>query len=112
MKKTCLLALTMLLSATGVNAADNDKSKDDSDAAAAAGEKAKPQDDQDKVICRTDHSTSSRVEIKRTCLTRRQWSDLAAQTRKDVNDFNNRMNKYQAPTNPNQSAGAGGVSPY
>jgi hypothetical protein len=107
MKRTCLLALMVMMSAASVSAADDNDKNDDSKA--AASNKNKDKNDPDKVICRTDHSTSSRVEIRRTCLTRKQWADLAAQTRKDVNDFNNRMNRYQAPTNPYQ--GGGGVSP-
>ena len=72
MKKTLVLALIALVSATGATAA--------APAPAAA--------DSEKKICKTERVTGSRTRTQRICLTEAQWRELAAETRKDIDDFN------------------------
>lgn len=80
MKRTCLLALTLLVSATAVSAANDDKNNDNK--TAATDQKPKPA--KEKKICRTDNATGSRVEVRRTCMTKAEWDALAANTQRDL----------------------------
>ncbi|WEK47117.1 MAG: hypothetical protein P0Y56_02190 [Candidatus Andeanibacterium colombiense] len=72
MRLTATLAVLLLTTTVSVSAAD---------------EKA-PVDKKDKVICRTDKMTGSRTRVRRTCMTRAQWDDLAAKTKKGLDEFN------------------------
>jgi hypothetical protein len=45
----------------------------------ASGSPAAKQDGPEKVICKKEIATGSRVAARRTCLTERQWRERAAQ---------------------------------
>jgi hypothetical protein len=98
MKTTCLLALMVLVSAASVSAAD-DKDKDDSKTAATS-DKDKAQSDLDKVICKTSHATGSRVEVKRTCMTRREWAEASERSSRDLHNLERSQNGAQPQVNP------------
>ena len=42
---------------------------------------------EEKVICKTEKVTGSRTKTKRICMTEQEWAQLAAETRKDVDDL-------------------------
>ncbi|MGX7895369.1 hypothetical protein [Tsuneonella sp. HG222] len=50
-----------------------------SDKAAAASE--------EKLICRSDKMTGSRLKVRKVCMTKAQWDELAVNTRKGLNDY-------------------------
>jgi hypothetical protein len=61
--------------------------------AAQADEIAKAADatpQEEKKICRTEQVTGSRTRRNRICLTKAEWDKVAADTQKNVNDFQNR----------------------
>lgn len=45
---------------------------------------ATPTADAEKVICKQDKQTGSRVASRKTCLTARQWRERAAQAQEDL----------------------------
>ena len=68
--------------------------------ALATGSVAIAQDDDDaskseKVICKTKKVTGSRTKVKRTCMTKAQWDELAERTKKSMDDFS--RNAGQVP---------------
>jgi hypothetical protein len=67
--KTVVLIASLLLSGTAV-AAEN---------TADAGDKKK-----DKLICRNQTPTGSRLGSTRVCMTESQWTEMRRQTRTDV----------------------------
>jgi hypothetical protein len=71
MNKTLVLALIALVSATG---------------AAAAGP-APAAADSEKKICKTERVTGSRTRTQRICLTEAQWRELAANTKRGVDEL-------------------------
>jgi hypothetical protein len=73
MFKSGAVGLMMLMAATGVSASANDESQ--------------PAEKKQKMICKTDGVTGSRLKKKRTCMTAQQWDELRAQTQKDIGDF-------------------------
>lgn len=104
MKRTCLLALAMLVSATAVSAADKDK---DDDKTAAADKKAKSDSDPNKMICRSERTTGSLLDVHRICHTRAEWNQIEQDSRRNVDNFVNRQ--YRTPEAQNPANGAGGV---
>jgi hypothetical protein len=65
---------------------------------AKAGD-ASPQEE--KKICRTEQVTGSRTRRNRICLTKAEWDKLAADTQKNVSDFQTRTSSTpQAPSGP------------
>jgi hypothetical protein len=74
MFKSCAAGLMILMAATAVSASANDEP--------APVEKKKQ-----KMICKSDGVTGSRLKSKRTCMTAEQWDELRAQTQKDIGDF-------------------------
>jgi hypothetical protein len=50
---------------------------------AAAGSTAKP-DDLDRVVCRAEEQTGTRLPPKKTCHTKREWEEIAVQTRQNL----------------------------
>jgi len=44
-------------------------------------------DAKEKKICRSEKVTGSRARVNRICLTEAQWRDLAAQTKKSIDDY-------------------------
>jgi hypothetical protein len=45
-----------------------------------AGSTAKP-DDLDRVVCKSEEETGTRLPPKKTCHTKREWNDIATETR-------------------------------
>lgn len=45
----------------------------------------------EKKICRTETVTGSLVSKRRICMTRQEWDKLAADTRKNIDNFANRQ---------------------
>lgn len=50
----------------------------------------------EKVICKTKKVTGSRTKVNRTCMTKREWDELAQQTRRDVNGLERDANQVEA----------------
>ncbi|KPL67719.1 hypothetical protein SZ64_06060 [Erythrobacter sp. SG61-1L] len=72
MKKSCLLALLVLTAATGVSAAEGESQE--------APKK-------EKMICRKDKVTGSRTKVNRICMTKAQWDQQAAATKKGLDEM-------------------------
>ena len=89
MFKSCAAGLMVLMAAMGVSASANDEAKAD--------------DGKDKLICKSEKVTGSRLQKRRTCLTRQQWDDLAAETKQDLDRFTNGLSS-PAPSGGNAAA--------
>lgn len=50
----------------------------------------------DKVICKTKKITGSRTKVRRTCMTKREWDELADATRRDVQGLERDANQKEA----------------
>lgn len=48
---------------------------------------AQPEEEKEKKICRTDKATGSLTRRTRICMTRSQWNELAARTRKGIDEM-------------------------
>ncbi|WP_336977496.1 hypothetical protein [Altererythrobacter fulvus] len=72
MKKSCMLALLVLTAATGVSATEN------------GGQEAPKKE---KMICKSEKVTGSRTKVRRTCMTQTQWDELAASTKKGLDEM-------------------------
>jgi hypothetical protein len=83
MKKTLVLALVALVSAT----------------AAAAADPAPQVSTEEKKICKTEKVLGSRTRTQRICLTEMQWRELAARTQKGIDEMGSRMANGQASSN-------------
>ena len=97
MKAICLLAVMMLVSATGASAADDNK-KDDHKIA-AIDHKKDDRNDPNKVICHTNQETGSRTRVNRVCHTRAEWDELSRNTQKSINDLGRQENTGVQRTN-------------
>ena len=86
MKQTAIAALTAILVAagSGVAVAANDTTPATAQATAPAAAPAKPNSDE-KIICRYDTPTGSRLGAKKTCMTKRQWADQSNNARDSMN---------------------------
>jgi hypothetical protein len=62
-----------LAGGTAVNAADSD-SQDNTK--------------EEKMVCKTEKVTGSRTKTKRTCLTEKEWDEIAAQSRQGMDRIN------------------------
>ena len=71
MKKTCLAALMVIMSTSSVAAADGDKEK--------------PK--KEKKICRSEKVTGSLTRVNRICMTQAEWDELAARTKKGLDEM-------------------------
>jgi hypothetical protein len=71
--KSCAVSLMLAMAITSVSAAANDEPQ-------AGGDK-------EKLICKSEKVTGSRLKKRRTCLTRQQWDDLATETKQDLDRF-------------------------
>lgn len=72
MKKTCLAALMIIMSASGVAAGDSD-------------DQEKPK--KEKKICKTEKVTGSLTRVNRICMTQAEWDRLNERTRKGLTDL-------------------------
>ena len=84
MKKTLVLALIALVSATGT---------------AAAKDPAPQASTEEKKICKTEKVLGSRTRTQRICLTEAQWHELAVNTKKNIDEMGNRVANGQATSN-------------
>jgi hypothetical protein len=90
MKFKGLLATALVMALATPAIAADDKAQDQSAA----------QDVKEKKICRTETVTGSLVAKRRTCMTKAQWDELAANTRKTMGD----MTRHQGIGNESGSA--------
>lgn len=74
MKKIAILALVAMISATGAVAADDERAADET---------------KEKKICRSEKMTGSLTRVKRICMTEREWRELAANTKRSIDDLDN-----------------------
>lgn len=108
MNKTCLLALLVLVSATGVSAADKDKDKDKNDSSTASSSDQQAAPKKDKLICRTNRATGSLLRVNRVCHTQAEWTQIAENARKNINDISRRENVGTETGTGNGMGGGGG----
>ena len=90
MKKSSLLALMVLVSATGVSAKDKDQS--DEATASSSDQKQDAPKKKEKLICHTDRATGSLTRVNRTCHTAEEWNQIAEAARKNIGDISRRQN--------------------
>ena len=90
MRKSSIVALLVLTAAWS--------------ASASAGDEKKPESDKEKVICKSDTVTGSRLKKKRICMTRSQWQALADRTKQDIDNFS-RASGASAPQAKNPITG-------
>ena len=57
-------------------------------APALAADEQPEADKKEKLICRTELATGSRVRKNRVCLTEAQWAELHSKTKKGIDDLN------------------------
>jgi len=81
MKTLGIVAAAMLMTATG---------------AAAEEPQAEEKPAKEKKICRTEKMTGSLTRVRRTCLTQREWDQLAAGTRRNVDRLTRDANQVEA----------------
>jgi len=62
-------------------------------AAVAQGDEQASQEvaQKERLICKSEKVTGSRARVKRVCLTREQWGDLAAETKDNIDQYSRRM---------------------
>ena len=72
MKKLCAVALMLLLPVSGAMATDSEDTA---------------KSDKEKLICKTEKVTGSRVKSKRTCMTVERWEEVRASARQGVDDL-------------------------
>ena len=76
MKRLAFIAAAgALLATAGIASAQGD------------GERRDAEPKEEKKICRTDKATGSLTRRTRVCMTRAEWNELAARTRKGVDDM-------------------------
>lgn len=57
-------------------------------AAAADSSETSAEAPKEKLICRADRATGSRVRVNRVCLTREQWTEVDEKKRKSMENLN------------------------
>lgn len=72
-------------------------------AALAVAGIANAQDEQDeetaranKIVCKTEKITGSRTKVRRVCMSRRDWDELALNTRRGVNMLEDDANQKES----------------
>jgi hypothetical protein len=68
--------------------------------AASASDEDSGAPPEEKLVCRTEKVTGSRTKVKRTCMTKAQWDELAERTKKDMDDFSRNAGQVPPPKNP------------
>ena len=81
MIRTCIVALIAVTTAVALPAAENDPAKT---SAETVEETPQPKE---KVRCKTEKVTGTRSKVRRICMTQAQWDDLAARTRKGLDEM-------------------------
>lgn len=56
----------------------------------------------EKEVCRTQTATGSLTRKRRICMTQEQWDELAAQTKKGLDEFSSRASRSPAACDPMQ----------
>jgi hypothetical protein len=93
MKLLWMVAGVALAAGSVASAKDTDKDDDDTPSS-------------EKVVCKTEKVTGSRIKVKRTCRTRAEWDEISANARQGVNDLV-RSADTRSPAN-SSTTGAGG----
>jgi hypothetical protein len=61
-------------------------------AVAQGDEQASQQEsEKDRLVCKSEKVTGSRARVKRVCLTREQWGELAAETKDNIDQYSRKM---------------------
>ncbi len=76
--------------------------------AAFAAEPEADKAKQEKRICKSEKLTGSLTRVRRTCLTQKQWDELAESTRRSVRGIVDDANRTQASSVSNSSSGQTG----
>lgn len=90
MRNICFAALLLLTGAWGTTVSADDSRK--------------PETAKEKVICKSDAVTGSRLKKKQICLTKSQWQSLADKTKQDIDNFS-RASGASAPQRRNPLTG-------
>lgn len=59
--------------------------------AIGADEKKDQTEEKEKKICRTERATGSLISKRRICKTQAEWDQLAAETKKQIDEYGSRM---------------------
>jgi hypothetical protein len=76
MLKGCGLALAVLFAASSVSAAEDQNAEEPK---------------KEKLVCKSEKVTGSRARIKRICMTREQWNEVAAETKRNIDQYSGKM---------------------
>jgi len=68
-------------------------------AMAEEAQQAQQEAPKEKKICRSERMTGSLTRVRRTCLTQREWDQLAESTRRSINGLERDANQRQSVTN-------------
>jgi tryptophan 2,3-dioxygenase len=90
MKRIFLTA--MFLAAAGSAAAQDAQQEQAPQQGQAAAQEQNGRDP-DKRVCKTEKITGSLTRVRRTCMTQREWDQLAQSTRDDVEDISRDANR-------------------
>ena len=100
--KSSILATAILLTASGVSAAEPAEAGASASSEATDSQAAAPEE---KKICRTEKATGSLTRRTRVCLTAAQWRDVNSRTFRGVSEMQGQGSGGQVVQN---NAGAGG----
>jgi hypothetical protein len=100
MRTFVIAAAAIVVIATGAIAAEPE--------AAEAKQEKRTEAKQEKRICKSEKLTGSLTRVRRTCLTQRQWDELAESTRRSVRGVVDDANRTQASSVTNSSSGQAG----
>jgi hypothetical protein len=96
--KRLILAAAVLAASTGLSA--------------AAQEAAREEPKKEKKICRSEKVTGSLTRVNRICLTQAQWDELAARTRRGLDEMGRAAGGgTNSAWDPNKAPGAPGGPP-
>lgn len=81
------MKLTLMVLAISLAAPVSMASAFADEAAAPAAQTDQAGAKKEKLICRRERATGSRVRVNRTCMTEAQWRELSTKTEKGMNDI-------------------------
>ncbi len=90
MRTICTAALVVLTAAWG--------------ASASADDAKEPETAKEKVICKSNTVTGSRLKKSQICMTKAQWADLADKTKQDIDNYS-RTSGSKGPQSKNPLTG-------
>jgi len=102
MKVLSILAASLFMTA-GVAIAAAPGAAEDATPKAEAAEK-------EKKVCKTEKMTGSLTRVRRICMTRAEWNEMAENTNRSLDRLGRSANQAEALTN-RSAAGAGGGPP-